>query len=136
MADHHHLQTGLKMPFRLDMDFADQGAGGIHKHHFATGGLGWHRFGHTVGRKDHRATFWHIIEVFDKNRAQGAQPIDHIFVMHNLVAHIDRCPPFRDRHFHDLDRPVHTCAKPARGGKVQGQGRLGGHTILMRFAKK
>ena len=35
VADHHHLQASLKMPFRLDMHFADKRAGGIDKHHFA-----------------------------------------------------------------------------------------------------
>ena len=39
-----------------------------------------------------------------------AQPIDDELVVHDLVADIDRCAPFLDRHLDDLDRAVHARA--------------------------
>ncbi len=78
-----------------------------------------------MGGKDHRAIIRHFVQFFDKDSAQIPQSIDDKFVVHDFVPHIDRRAPFLQRHFHDLDRPVHACAKAARGGKVQGQGWFG-----------
>ena len=122
VADHHHLQTSLKMAFRLDMHFADKRAGSVHEDHFAARGLGGYGFGHTVGRKDHRAAFGHIVQFLDKHGTKGAQSIDDKFIVHDFMAYIHRCAPFHQRQFNDLDRPVHPRAKAARCGKVKGQG--------------
>ena len=122
VADHHHLQTVLVVAFRLDMHFRDERAGGVDIDHLAARGLGRDGFRNAVGRKDHRAVIGAFFELFDKHRALGAQIINHIFIVHDFVAHIDRCAPFRDGHFDNLDRPIHTGTKPTRGRKVQGQG--------------
>jgi hypothetical protein len=81
-----------------------------------------------------RAAFWYVVQLFNKHRPKRTQAIDDKFVVNNLVAHINRCPPFQDRHFHDLDRPINTRTEPARGRKKKGQGwfRHGG---LMRHSQ-
>ena len=130
MADHHDLQPGLVMPLRLDMHLADQGAGGIHIDHLARLSRRRHRFRHAMGGKDHRPVARHLVQLLDKDRTLGAQPIDDEFVVHDLVAHKDGCPPFLQRHLDDLDGTVHTGAEPARGGQIKGKGRFGHRTLL------
>ncbi len=78
-----------------------------------------------MGRKDHRAVIRAFVQFFDKDRALVAQAIDDEFVMHDLVAHIDRRAPFLQRHLDDLDGAVDAGAKPARGGKIEGKGWFG-----------
>ena len=75
-----------------------------------------------MGGKDHRAVGGAVVQLLDKHRPLGAQGIDHELVVDNLVAHIDRCAPFQQRQFDDLDGAVDTGAKAARGGEVKGQG--------------
>ena len=118
MADHHDLQSVFKMPLGLDMDLADQRAGGIDIDHLAPGGLGRDRFRHPMGGKDHRPVIGAILQLFDEHGALCPQPVDDIFVMHDLMAHIDRRAPFLQRHFDDLDGAVHPGAETARRGKV------------------
>ena len=76
-------------------------------------------------REDHGSVVGALVEFFDEDRPFVFEFIDHVFVMHDFVAHVDGGPPFIERHFDDLDRPVHACAKAARGGEVEGEGGLG-----------
>ena len=126
MADHDDLQAVIGVALGLDMHFADQRAGGIDKDHLAPRGLGRDGFGHAVGGKDHRAVIGAIFQLFHEHRAFGAQIIHHEFVMHDLVAHIDRrAPIFFSAIFDDLDRAIHTGAKKPRGaGQIQRKGRF------------
>ena len=50
------------------------------------------------------------------------QAVDHMAVVDDLVAHIDRRAVLLDRPLDDLDRPVDAGAEAARGGEVEGQG--------------
>ncbi len=74
-------------------------------------------------RKDDRAVVRHFVEFVDEYRAQLAQPIDDEAVMDDLVADIDRRTEPLERELDDLDRPVDTGAKAARGGDQDPQGR-------------
>ena len=103
----------------LDMDLADQGAGRIDKDHLAAAGLGGDGLGHTMGREDHRPVGGAFVQFFDKDRALVAQAVNDEFVMHDLVADIDRRAPFLTRHFDDLDGPVDTGTKAARRGQIK-----------------
>ena len=83
-----------------------------------------------MGGKDHRAVIGAFVEFLDEHGALGAQRVDDEFVVHDLVADIDRRAPFSQRHLDDLDRAVDTGAKPARRGKVEGEGRQGHRALL------
>ncbi len=113
------------MALGLGMDLGDQWAGGIDGDHLAGSGGGGDGFWHAMGGKDHRAVERAFVELFDKDRTLGAQTIDDEFVVHDLVADIDRRAPFLDGEFNDLDGAVNTGAKAARGGEVEGEGRQG-----------
>ena len=77
-----------------------------------------------MGREDHGAIIGAFVQFFDKDGAFVAQAVNDEFVVHDLVADIDGRAPFFDRQFDDLDGAVHACAKPTRGGKIKGEGRL------------
>jgi hypothetical protein len=58
-------------------------------------------------------TVRHLIQLIDEHGATGAQILDHMAVMHNFVAHINRRAKFDQRAFHDVDRALHPGAEPA-----------------------
>ena len=77
-----------------------------------------------MGGEDDGAVGGAVVELFDEDRALGAQAVDHELVVHDLVPDIDRRAPFLERHLDDLDGAVDTGAEAARGGEVEGQGGL------------
>ena len=127
MADHHHLQAVFGMALGFVVHLGHQGAGGIDRNHPAGLGGGGHGFRHAMRGKDHRAVIGAVVQFLDKDRPFGAQVLDHIAVVDDLMPHIDRGAPFLDRHLDDLDRPVHPGAETARRGKVKRQRRQVGH---------
>jgi hypothetical protein len=64
-----------------------------------------------MGAEDGNAAGRDLVELVDEMRALGAQPLDDVAVVHDLVAHIDRRTVFLDRPLDDLDRPLHPGAK-------------------------
>jgi hypothetical protein len=117
VTNHDDLQACIVMALRLDMDLAHKRASRIDKNHLAPRSLGRHSLRHTMRRKDNRAIIGAIFKFLDKNSAFGAQIVDNIFVVHNLVAHIDRRAPLIDCNLDNLDGAVDPRTKAARGGK-------------------
>jgi hypothetical protein len=52
-----------------------------------------------------------FIDLVDKVRPLGAQPVDDVAVMDDLMADIDRRPIFFERALDDLDRSFHPRAE-------------------------
>ncbi len=125
MPNHDHLQPVVGVALGLDVDFADQGAGGVNIDHFALGGGGRNRLGHAMCGKDHGAVIGAFIQFFDENSALIPQAINNVFVVHNLVPHVDWRPPFLECHFNDLDRTINARAKAAWRCKVKREGWFG-----------
>ena len=73
-----------------------------------------HRLGHAVGGEHHRPVGGALVQLLDEHRAQRLQPLDHVAVVDDLVAHIDRRAVLLDRPLDDLDRPVDAGAEAAR----------------------
>ncbi len=97
------------------MHFGDQRAGGVEREQIAPRRLLGNRFRHPMRGKDHRRVgVGNFVELLDKDRALGAQAVDHVAVMHDLVTHIDRRPVQRQSAFHRVDRAHHAGAKAAR----------------------
>lgn len=77
-------------------------------------------FGHAMGGKDHGTIFVacrDLAKLLDEDRTLVAQSVHDEAVVNDLVTHIDRGAEALESQFHDLDGPVDTCAKAARGAK-------------------
>ncbi len=116
MADQNDVTPGAEMTLSLDMHFGDERAGGVQVEQLAPPGLGRHRFGHPVRGKDDAGAVGRHVQLVDEHRAQPLEPLHDETVVHDLVAHIDGCPVFRDGQFDDSDRPLHARAEAARAG--------------------
>ena len=119
-------QALLVVPGGLDMHLEDQRAGGIEHEHVALLGGRRDRFGDPVCRKDHGLVgLWYVVQFFHKNGTFGLQGINDKSIVNNLMAHVDGGAIFGQSQFDDLDGPVDAGAEPARGRKVNGEGRPG-----------
>ena len=115
MADEEDLEALAMMQFGLAMDLGNQWAGSIDREDFARFSICQNRLGHAMRGKDHRpCRIGHLIELLDENRTLGLQPLDDIFVMHDLVADIDRRAMDPERFFHGIDGAHDPCAETAR----------------------
>src|SRR5690606_13843566 len=72
---------------------------------------------HTVRGEDHRGAIGNFIELLDESRAQGAQALHHVAVVHHLVTHMDRRAEQLERPLDDVDGAVHAGAETARTGQ-------------------
>ena len=130
VADQHDLAAGVEMALGLHMDLRHQRAGGVEEQHLPRLRLGRHRLGHPVGGEHHGPVGRRLVQLFNKDRAQGLQPVDHVAVVDDFVPHIDRRAVFLDRPLDDLDRSVNTRAEPARAGQQDLERRLEGRSVI------
>jgi hypothetical protein len=63
--------------------------------------------------KHDMCAFGYFIKLVDEDCALGLQAIDHELVMHDLVAHIDRCSETVERLLHNLDGTIDAGAETA-----------------------
>jgi len=66
---------------------------------------------------DSPSSLRHLIQLFDKDRATGAQVFDDKFVVDHFVAYVDRRPEDFQGAVDDFDRPVHTGAEATGVGE-------------------
>ena len=116
MADQHDLVAGIEVALRFNVHLRDKRAGGVDEDHLARPRLRRHRFRHAMGGEDDRPIHRAVVQFFDEHSAQPLQPLNHVAVVDNLVADIDRRAPLPDRLLNDLDGPVDPRAEAARGG--------------------
>ena len=116
MADHHDLVAGAQHLGDLDVHLGDQRAGGVEHLQPAALGVGAHLLRHAVRAEDHGGAGRHLVELLDEDRALGAQVVDHVLVVHDLVAHVDRRAVQLERALHDLDRALDAGAEAAGAG--------------------
>ena len=119
MADQEDFAAALEMDRRLAVHLGDQRAGRVQREEIAGLGVGGNRFRHAMGRKHHRRVgiVGDFGQFLDENRALGLQAVDHIFVMDDLVADIDRGAIDGERPFHGVDGPDHPGTEAAGGTK-------------------
>jgi hypothetical protein len=79
-----------------------------------------------MGGEDHRNAVGHLAHFLDEHRAHRLQPVDHIFVVDDLVPDIDRGAVALERELDDADGALHPGAEAARRGddQVKGAGRV------------
>ena len=68
----------------------------------------------------------HFAQFLNEDRAARLQPFDHIAVMHDLMADIDRRAVLLQRQDDNLNRPVNARAKTARAAEADRQLWFGG----------
>ncbi len=85
-------------------------------------------FRHAMRGEDHRLRgVGHFVEFLDENRAFSLQRLDHIFIVHNLMAHIDGRAIDAQRLLDGVDGAHDPGAKAARGAQKDVQLWLDGH---------
>ena len=73
--------------------------------------------GTPCAREDYRRAVGHLVELVDEHRAELAQPLDHVHVVHDFVAHVDRRAEQRDGALDDVDRAIDAGAESTGVGE-------------------
>ena len=126
MADQQHGPPGLVVRLDLAVDLGDQRAGGVGEQQPAAPRLGRHRLGHAVRREHHQPVLGHLVQLLDEHRAQAAQLVDHVAVVDDLVADIDRRAVLAQGLLDHVDRALDPGAETARAGEEDLERREGG----------
>jgi hypothetical protein len=95
------------------VDLGDERTGGIEDRQAAHRGFLLDAPGDTVGAEDGDGVRRHFRQALDEDRALVLQAFDHVFVMDDLVAHINRRAILLERALDDLDGTHHARAKSA-----------------------
>ena len=106
VADEHHVAALARIPRDFHVHLGDQRTGGVEHRESAARGLVLHRGRHAVRGEDHRGAVRHLVELVDEHRAELAQPVDHVHVVHHLVTHVDRRAEQRDGALDDVDGAI------------------------------
>ena len=85
-----------------------------------------HRRRNAVSAVDHALAVRHLVHVVHKDGALALQVLDHILVVHDFLAHVDRRPEGLQSDAHNVDGAHHARAESARLQKQKsfGFGRL------------
>ena len=116
MPDQDDLATLVGIALALDMHLRDQRAGRVDDRQPAVGRALLDRAGDAVRAEDRDAALRDLVDLVDEMRPFGAQPLDDVAVVHDLVADIDRRAIFFERALDDLDRAFDPGAETARLG--------------------
>jgi hypothetical protein len=101
------------------MDLGDQRAGGVEDVEAALFGFASHRLRHAVGAEDQGGAVGNLAQVFDEDGALGLEVIDHVAVVHDFVADVDRAAKLFQRAFDDSDGTLDTGAEATGIGKQE-----------------
>ena len=126
MADQDDLAAAPMMQLRLAMHLRDQRAGGVDGEQVARAGPPRGTdFGTPCAEKITGASVVrNLVELLDEDRALALQALDHVLVMDDLVAHIDRRAVFRERLLDRVDGAHHAGAEAARRAEQDIERRL------------
>ncbi len=131
VADHHdRVALGGEAP-RRDVDLGDQRAGGVDRAQAAARGVVVDRRGDSVGGEDDHLALRHLGLLLDEDRAALGQLLDHVLVVDDLLAHVDRGAVELERALDRLHGAVDAGAVAARGREqdpFRGRGGKGGHS--------
>lgn len=102
---------------RLLMHLRHQGARGIDGAQAAFGGGGVHRRGDTVRREHEHRALGYLVGLLDEDDTSLGEGLDHVPVVDDLLADVDRGTMLLECLLHRFDGPVDTGAVPARLGE-------------------
>ena len=120
VANHNDLIALRIQPIHFFVHFGNQRASGIKHAKTALRRFVLHRFGNAVGGINQRGACGHIGQIFNKHRAFFAQVVDHKFIVHHFMAHINRRTEAFDSTLNNADGAIHPGAKAARIGQKNG----------------
>jgi hypothetical protein len=125
MTDQHDLPAAAEMDLGFAMDLGDKRAGRVDRQQVPAAGIDRDRFRHPMGRKDDRHVgVGDFVEFLDEHGPLLPQALDHVAVVDDLVADIDRLAVHGERPFNRVDRAHHTGAEAARRAQQHLQGRF------------
>ncbi len=113
MADQDDLAPLVGVALAFDVHLGDQRAGRVDHRQAALAGAALDRAGDAMRAEDRHAARRDLVDLVDEPRALGAQPLDDVTVVDDLVPDIDRRAVFLDRALDDLDRAFDSGAKPS-----------------------
>ena len=107
MPDQQDFATALEMDRGLAVHLRHQRAGRVQREEIAGAGIRRNRFGNPMGRKHHRGVgiVGDFGQFLDEDRALGLQAVDHVPVMHDLVADVDGGAIDGERPLDGIDGP-------------------------------
>ena len=132
MADQQHRAARLAVALDLAMDLGDQRTGGVGEQQPAAARLGRHGLGHAVGREHDQPVLGHLVQLLDEHRTQAAQFVDHVAIVDDLVADIDRRAVLAQGLLDHVDRALDPGAEAARAGEQDGERLVGGRRARAR----
>ena len=129
MPDQEDFAAALEMNRSLAVHLGDQRAGRVQREEIAGAGVGRNRFGNPMGREHDRGVgiVGNFGEFLDEDRALGLQTVDHVAVMHDLVADIDGGAIDGERPFDGIDGPHDPGAEATGRTKHDSEVWLGWH---------
>ena len=83
-------------------------------------------------REDDGGAIRNLVQLLDETRAHGAQALDHVPVVHHLVAHVDGRAEQLDGALDDVDGAIDPGTEPARAGQEYLHSRCSGscHVVV------
>src|SRR6516162_7153743 len=115
VADQHDLATALMVDLGLAVHLRHQWTGGVEGEQVALLGLLGNRLRHAMrGENDGRVGIRNLVELFHEDGALGLEAFDHVAVVYDLVAHIDRRTVAGERLLDRVDGAHDPGAKAAR----------------------
>ena len=143
MADEQDLHVAANETFGFGVHLGHQRARGVDGEEVPLGGLGVDRGGDAVCGEHGVGTFGNLVEFFDEDGAALFERLDHVFVVHDLLADVHRCAvPLEgllDRHHGSIDTRAVSAGRrhddallPGLGGSRFGRfGQVQGRTGLL-----
>jgi hypothetical protein len=111
VTDQHHGVASGGEPTRLGVHLGDQRARRVDRLQTPAGGLRPHRRGHAVGGEHHGRAIGYGVQLVDEHRSARLQISNHMSVVHDLLAHIDRAAPRLEQLLDNRDGAFHPGAK-------------------------
>ena len=90
VADEHHVAPFARVSRHFHVHLGHQRTGGVEHREPAARGFVLDGGGNAMRGEDDRGAVRHLVELVDEHRAELAQALDHVHVVHHLVAHVDR----------------------------------------------
>ena len=116
VADQHdRVALGGEL-LRLDVHLGDQRAGGVDRLQLARAGVRVHARRDAVGGEDDGLALGHLGLLLHEDRAALAQLLDHVLVVHDLLAHVHGRPVELERALDRLDGAV-DARRSSRAGR-------------------
>jgi len=97
VADEQDGGVLLREPDRLPVHLGHERTGGVDRVELAVGGCLHDRGTHAVGAEDDVGSRGHLGDVVDEDRAALLELGDHVDVVHDLLADVDRLPEVVER---------------------------------------